>query len=107
MSDTTHVQDSPFSQPQYEAARYIVARMSAEASGARFKPEDIGMKFTPLGDFPAATIDDGTVITITDFMRASLLMVWSLIVDVADNIDSTPTEVIQSVGLSLAELDPA
>lgn len=110
MPDTFSVQDkhgSPFTQPQYEAARFMVARLRAEAAGEKFNPEDIGIKFTPLGDFPAATVDDGTVISTTDFIRASLLMVWSLVVDMADNCETTPGEVIRAVGLSLAEHDPA
>lgn len=110
MPDTSGVQEkheSPFTQPQFEAARFMVARMLAEALGEKFDPEDIGMKFTPLGDFPAATVDDGTVISTTDFIRASLLMLWSLVVDMADTCETSPQDVIQAVGVSLAEHHPA
>lgn len=110
MPDTSSVQEkneSPFSPAQFEAARFMIARMRAEAQGERFNPDDIGIKFTPLGDFPAATVDDGTVISTTDFIRASLLMLWSMVVDMADACDITPAEVIQTVGVSLAEHNPA
>lgn len=108
MPDTSGVQEkSPFTQPQFEAARYMIARMAAEAAGRVMAPEEVGMRFTPLGDFPAAAVDNGTVITTTDFMRASLLMLWSLIVDMADMCETTPSEVIAAVGVSLAEHDPA
>lgn len=102
---------SPFSPAQFEAARFIVARLRAEASQEKFDPDEIGLKFTPLGDLPAAIVDDGTIISITDFIRASLLMIWSLVVDMADELDDessvTPLDIVQAMGLSLAEHDPA
>jgi hypothetical protein len=99
--------DSPFSQAQFEAARFMVARLRAEACEEPFNSKDIGFKFTEAGELPAAIVDDGTVITVTDFIRASLLMVWSLVMDMAEEEDVTPLEVVQAIGLSLAENDPA
>lgn len=99
--------ESPFNEAQFEAARFLVARLRAEAAGERFEGEEIGMKFAPMGDFPAAAIDTGVIITSTDFIRASLLILWSMVLDMSECAGCTPAQVIQQMGLSLAEHDPA
>lgn len=109
MADITAVEqgsESPFNEPQFEAARFLVARLRAEAAGEKFEGEEIGIKFVPMGDFPAASVDTGIVITATDFIRASLLILWSMVLDMSEAAGCSPNQVIQSMGLSLAEHDP-
>lgn len=109
MTDMSSVEqaESPFTEPQFEAARFLVARLRAEAAGEKFDGEEIGMKFVPMGDFPAAAVDDGTVITSTDFIRASLLILWSLVLDMAESMNLAPGQVVEQMGLALAEHHPA
>lgn len=96
-----------FSASQYEAARFIVARLRAEAAGERFEASDLGLKLSPAGDWPVAVLDDGTVILGTDYIRASLLLLWSLVQDLADSEEVDPGIVVSAVGLSLAEHEPS
>lgn len=97
---------SPFSPPQYEAARFIIARLRSEAAGEKFEPSDLGIRFTRFGNLPLAVIDDTHVVTGTDFVRSALLMVWSLVSEIAEDADADPIEVIQAIALSLAENEP-
>lgn len=99
--------DTPFTETQFEAARFFVARLRAEASREKFDGEEIGMTFVPMGDYPAASLDTGMMISTTDFIRAALLMLWSLILDMAEGAGVSPAQVIQQMGLSLAENNPA
>lgn len=108
MSDIFCVEsESPFSAAQFEAARFLIARLRAEAANEKFDADALGMKFTPLGDYPAASVDDGTVISMTDFIRASLLILWSLVLDTSENSGLPPGQIIAEMGLSLAEHHPA
>lgn len=110
MPDTSHVDDqtdAPFTTSQFEAARFMVARLRAEAAGEKFQPEDIGMKFSPLGDAPTATVDGEMVISSMDFIRASLLLLWSMVMDAAESMGEDPGTIVTALGVSLAEHDPA
>jgi hypothetical protein len=97
---------SEFTLEQFHAARFLVARLRAEAAHDTFYPSDIGMKFTPAGDVPAALVDDGTIVAVSDFMRAALTILWSLVLDLANEGDLEPGEVVQMIGLSIAEQEP-
>lgn len=110
MTDITSVEqssESPFTVEQFEAARFIIARLRAEACREKFEAQDIGVTVVPLGDYPAAALDNGMSISTSDFMRAALLMLWSLVLDMSEGSGADPQQVIQQMGLSLAENHPA
>lgn len=91
--------------PQYELARMLIARLGAEASGDYFEFDTIDMMWNPLGD-PVVAIKGELLIHSTDMLRASLILLWSMVVDHSDHTGETPSEVVAKLGLALAQNEP-
>lgn len=105
----TYVRSAPMddrlTSRQYEIARMLVARLNAEAAGDYFEFDSIDMVWNPLGD-PAVAMKGNLLIHSTDLLRATLIMLWSVIVEFSDMTDQEPSEVVAKLGLALAQNEP-
>jgi hypothetical protein len=82
--------------------------MRAEANQEIFDFEDIGMTWLPdaHGVDPIVAAVDGNVITAGDFVRAGLVMMWSMLLEQAAIQDTDPGALVTQLGLSLAQYEP-
>jgi hypothetical protein len=95
-----------FTQSQWAAARILIARTRAEAAGQEFDLEQLGVWWTELDDTLCATTDTGIDISVGDVLQASVILLWSAILAASDYAQITPVEVIQRLGLGLAQNEP-
>lgn len=95
-----------FTRAQFEAARMFVARLRAEASQEVFEFGQIGMRWVPTGDPVVAVTEDEVMLRAGDFVRAALVMLWSLLIEhgEADLVD--PAVLVTRLGISLAQYEP-
>lgn len=91
-----------FTKAQFEAARFIVARLRAEAAGEPFDIEQAGYTWNP--DDPVVMMSEhGTMIHGTDLLQACLVLLWGFI-ETDDPILAAST--VSIMGLSIAMADP-
>jgi hypothetical protein len=86
----------------------FVARMRAEANQEMFEFDDIGMLWLPDldGEDPIVADVDGRPISAGDFVRAALVMMWSMLLETAQLQDLDPGALVTQLGLSLAQYEP-
>lgn len=86
----------------------FVARMRAEANQEIFEFDDIGMTWLPdlNGDDPVVAVVDDYPLTAGDFVRAALVMLWSMLLETAQFQDLDPGALVTQLGLSLAQYEP-
>lgn len=86
-----------------------VARLRAEANQELFDFDDISMIWLPdmHGVDPIIAQDwDGNPVTAGDFIRAGLVMMWSMVVEQAALAGLEPAVLVTQLGLSLAQYEP-
>lgn len=99
-------EELPFTLEQYAAAQFFVARLAAEANEREFAVTDLGWEWTPFDGMPIVMTDDDLVLRATDFIRAALVLLWSVVNDMARSGDQAPEELIQTMGVLVAAARP-
>jgi hypothetical protein len=97
--------DDRFTAAQYEIGRMFVARLGAEAVGEYFEFDSIDLMWNPLGD-PVVAIKGELLIHSTDLLRASLVLLWSVIIEHSEETEEAPSEIVAKLGLALAQNEP-
>ena len=90
---------------EFEAARFLIARLRAEAAGEVFDAAAAGYTWNPSAN-PIVMVShsDSTVVRAGDVIRASLIMMWSFVLEAA--ISESPQEFIGRMGVLLAAAEP-
>lgn len=98
---------TPFNRPQWEAARMLVARLGAEANGTELAFSQIGMTWMDIPDQVCAVTDDGVDILTGELVYAAMVMLWSIILDRAEEEGVEPSMILADLGLNLAKVEPS
>lgn len=96
-----------FSPTEFEAARFFVARLASEHEGRQFTPDEIGLAWSPLDPVLAFTEDGTHPLHATDFVRSALIIIWSLISEMASASDQDISQVVSGLGIGVAAAEPS
>lgn len=97
--------ETGLSPTQFAAAQFYVARLASEAAGGDFSVDDLGWEWTPFENIPCMMTDEGTMLRPADFIRAGLILLWSVINEIADEY-RVPADIVQAIGVHLASNRP-
>ena len=93
---------SSLSLGEYEAARFLIARLTSEAAARPFNAEELGYHWTPSENPVIVRTDDGVEIRSADIIRVSLMLIWESLTISGQDIDL----MLKSMGLSVAMARP-
>lgn len=96
-----------FSTSEFESARFFIARLVAESEGRQFDPEEIGLTWSPLNSVVAFAEDGVQPLLLTDFVRSALVIIWSLISEVATATSQDTVSVLSGLGIGVAAAEPS
>lgn len=98
--------DAELTREQFAAARMLMARLGAEATGLPFCEEELGISWQPNDDILCATTEDGLQLLAGDFLYAAIVLLWSMVMGSAEASDTPPAEVVSRLALGLASHEP-
>lgn len=96
-----------FSPAEFEAARFFIARLLSEHEGRPFEPEDVGLSWSPLNPVVAFVEDGAKPLQATDFIRSALVIIWSLISEMASGSGQDTSSVLSGLGIGVAAAEPS
>jgi hypothetical protein len=96
-----------FSPSEFDAARFFVARLASENEGRQFTPDEIGLSWSPLDPVLAFTEDGAHPLHATDFVRSALIIIWSLISEMANASGQDTSQVLSGLGIGVAAAEPS
>ena len=92
---------------EFHAMQMIVAWLTRQAEDSAFDAGEIDLKLNPASGYMLFGIDrDGTVIKNSDVVRASMILIWSLVMELAETTSQEVEEIIGSIGLNVARHNP-
>lgn len=100
------MQNEAFSPAEFECARFFIARLLSENEGRQFNPEEIGLAWSPLNPVVAFIEDGAKPLQLADFIRSALVIVWSLISEMASASGQSTAEILSGLGIGVAQAEP-
>lgn len=93
----------PFNTEEFEAARMFVARLRSEAAQEPFDFAQLGLTWTELAKLPLAVTEEGMTISAESFVRAALVLLWTLIVETNED---DQIRAVSELGVAVARHAP-